>query len=434
MHPALEKAWNLVPKIVQDGIAMTVDRARRAPMPLVPSADTSREARVFISPANYAGQGYRWGRAAMRDRRVDAKNLVYAEINPFGYPADYSVPWRTVTHDRVWQRRLLDALSREFTHVLIEAEFPPLGGMWNGDVRRQVRELRARGLVVGAVCHGNDIRLPSRHRQHEAWSPFVNDDWVPVDRLERVVADNRQLLDDIDGPTFVSTPGLMLDVPYAHLLPVVIDPEPWRTAAPVLERERPRVLHIPSNPLVKGTAEIEPVLRRLHDEGVIEYVTVTGLTQDEMPGMFASGDIVLDQFRLGDYGVAACEAMAAGRLVISHISDTARAAVREGTGRDLPIVEANLDTLESVLREVVQDRGRYHDIAAQGPSFVDRVHDGAASRAVLERELLGLEPAAADPASSLPRAEDAENPEGAEGAVAPQGTAAAESAEAGDGA
>ncbi|MEV8337724.1 hypothetical protein [Leucobacter sp. NPDC077196] len=392
MHPAIEKLWKLVPKVVQDGIAMTVDRVRRAPMPPVPSADQRCEARVFISPANYAGQGYRWGRAAMRDERVDAKNLVYAEINPFGYPADYSVPWRTVTHDRVWQRRLLEALARDFTHVLIEAEFPPLGGMWNGDVRRQVRELRARGLIVGAVSHGNDIRLPSRHREHEPWSPFVNDDWVPVERLEKVVAGNRQMLDDLAGPTFVSTPGLMLDVPYAHLLPVVIDPDPWRTDAPVLERERLRVLHIPSNPLVKGTAEIEPVLRRLHDEGVIEYVTVTGLTQAEMPAMFASGDVVLDQFRLGDYGVAACEAMAAGRLVVSHIGEYAREAVREGTGLELPIVEATIETVESVLRDVVKDRERYRAIATRGPAFVDRVHDGSASRVVLERELLGIAP------------------------------------------
>ncbi|UOR02251.1 hypothetical protein MUN77_02650 [Leucobacter allii] len=376
---------------MQDGIAMAVDRVRGADFPPVPRADTDKAARLFISPANYAGQGFRWGRAVERDDRVDAKNLVYAEINPFGYPADYSIPWRTVTHDRVWQRRLLDALAHDFTHVLIEAEFPPLGGMWNGDVRRQVRELRARGVVVGALSHGNDIRLPSRHREHETWSPFVNDDWVPVDRLEKVVAGNRALLDDLACPTFVSTPGLMLDVPYAKLLPVVIDPRPWRSDAPVLERVRPRVLHIPSNPLVKGTAEIEPVLRRMHDEGVIEYVTVTGLTQAEMPAMFASGDIVLDQFRLGDYGVAACEAMAAGRLVISHIGDYARDAVRAGTGIELPIVEADLTSLEAVLRDVLAHRSRYRTIANAGPEFVDRVHDGEASRAVLEEGLLRLD-------------------------------------------
>ena len=344
--------------------------------------------RVFIAPANYAGQGYRWARALEVNPTVSARNMVYAEINPFGYDVDFAVRWRTVTHSRKWQKEQLKALTGAFTHVLIEAQFPPLGGMFNQDVYKQVKALRDGGTRVAMVCHGSDIRLPSRHKVLEEWSPFINDDWVPVEKLEKVMLKNRQLLDNINGPTFVSTPGLLLDVPYAHLLPVVIDPELWKSSNPVLTRKRLKVVHIPSNPLVKGTAEIADALNRLHDEEVIEYVQVSGVTHEEMPLIFGDCDVVLDQFRLGDYGVGACEAMAAGRLVVSHVSEQVRTEVLSATGLSLPIVEANIDNIEFVLREIAQNRKHYAEIARKGPGFVRHVHDGSFSRQVLEKYFL----------------------------------------------
>ena len=301
MNPTLEKIWKSLPKFAQDFIASTVDRVAGNEIPAPASCDQRKAIRVFIAPANYAGQGYRWARALEQNENISARNMVYAEINPFGYDVDFPVRWRTVTHSRKWQREQLETLTSNFTHVIIEAEFPPLGGMFGENVLKQVEALRAGGVNVAMVCHGSDIRLPSRHKELEPWSPFVNDEWVPVEKLEKVMVNNRQLLDEVDAPTFVSTPGLLLDVPYAHLLPVVINPSRWATSQPALMRKRLKVVHIPSNPLVKGTAEISEALTRLHNEEIIEYIQVSGVSHEEMPTIFADCDIVLDQFRLGDY-------------------------------------------------------------------------------------------------------------------------------------
>jgi hypothetical protein len=388
VNPSVEKLWKLLPKFLQDMIASTVDRLSGQQIPDPVTADLSKPVRLFIAPANYAGQGFRWARAVEANPLVSARNMVYAEINPFGYDVDYPVRWRTVTHSRKWQKNQLEALATEFTHVLIEAEFPPLGGMFHENVRAQVSALRDRGVSVAMVSHGSDIRLPSRHRELEPWSPFANDDWVPVEKLEEVVMKNREILDDTKAPTFVSTPGLLLDVPYAHLLPVVIDPMTWKSRNKPLRRKRLKVVHIPSNPLVKGTAEILEPLTALADEGLIEYVQVTGVTHDQMPAIFGSCDIVLDQFRLGDYGVAACEAMASGRLVVSHVSDQARDHIASATGLSLPIVEANIDNIGSVIRDVIKRRDFYSAIASRGPGFVTHVHDGRFSRSALEQHFL----------------------------------------------
>lgn len=388
MNPTIEKIWKFLPKFLQDFIASTVDKIAGNAVPSPPTADESKPIRLFIAPANYAGQGYRWARAVETNPLVSARNMVYAEINPFGFAVDFPVRWRTVTHSRRWQRNQLLALTTDFTHVLVEAQFPPLGGMFHEDVLKQVTALRSRGTKVAMLCHGSDIRLPSRHRELEQWSPFVNDDWVPVEKLEVVMLKNRRLLDVVNAPTFVSTPGLLLDVPYAHFLPVVIEPAFWQTQNEIFTSPQLKVVHIPSNPLVKGTAEILDAMLRLEQAGIIEYTQIVGVSHEQMPEIYGNCDIVLDQFRLGDYGVAACEAMAAGRIVVSHVSDQAREVVKQQTGIELPIVEANIDNLESVLLEISAHRDLYRKHASLGPAFVNAIHNGQYSRKVLEAHFL----------------------------------------------
>lgn len=388
MHPAVKVVWEALPKSVRDLVASSVDRMQGVAIPSPPTLPLDTPIRLFIGPVNYAGQGYKWARAVEKNSEIRALNLVSSENNVFRYDADYTVPWRTMTHSRRWQRDLLNALVDDYTHVMFEAQFPVLGGMYNHNVKRQVDVLRAGGVKVGMVCHGTDIRLPSAHRAREPWSYFSDDSWTSIPTLEKEVKKNRQLLDDVGAPTFVSTAGLLLDVPYAHLLPVVIDASLWRTTEPALQRERLRVMHVPSHPLQKGSILIDDAMRRLNDDGVIEYVHVLGRQQAEMPGLVAAADIVLDQFRVGDYGVAACEAMAAGRLVVSHVSNQVRDVVANQSGQELPIVEATIDSLEEVLRDIALRREYYAAIAANGPTFVDTMHDGRFSRRVLEQFFL----------------------------------------------
>ncbi len=88
---------------------------------------------------------------------------------------------------------------------------------------------------------------------------------------------------------------------------------------------------------------------------------------------------MIDQVRLGIYGVAPCEAMAAGRIVVSHVSKQVRDYVFSATGLTLPIVEANPDELESCLRAIIANPAEFVDVAASGGHFVDVIHSGRLS-------------------------------------------------------
>ncbi|WP_024357440.1 glycosyltransferase [Leucobacter chironomi] len=388
MHPAAERLWKLVPKLGQDTIATAVDRFKGVVPPPPPLPDADRAARLFIGPVNYAGQGYQWGRAAESTGRVSARNYVHDGNNLLLYPADYTVSWRTTEHSRAWQRAMADTLAEHYTHVLIEACYPILGGMFSGDMRRQISLMRNAGLKVAFVGHGTDVRLPSLHAQLDEWSYFRDADWIDPALVEPVVAANLQLIADTKAPVFVSTAGLLLDLPDAQFLGVIIDPDRWANDAPLLERERIKVVHAPTNPIPKGTPYVAPVAQKLHDEGLIEYVELRGIPNHEMPAVFADADVVLDQFRSGDYGVAACEVMASGRIVLAHVSDQVRDEVASHAGMPLPIHETTLENVEATLRDIVARRDHYRELARKGPEFVRRLHSGEFSRDVLMQHFL----------------------------------------------
>jgi len=345
--------------------------------------------RLYVAPVNYAGQGWQWARAAERNiEGVGAVNTVCRIGADFRHPADVEVPLGVYAASSRWQRAEFAAVTSGFTHVIVEAEKPPFGAVLDETTRGQVERLRAAGIAVAMLCHGSDIRLPSRHIADNDSSVFADALAATAPVLEKVARENRRLLDELGAPVFVSTPDLLRDVPYATWLPVVIEPSAWASETVPLERGRPIVAHAPSRAAMKGSELVDPVLAALDAEGLIEYRRIVKVPYGEMADIYRTSDIVLDQFRLGDYGVAACEAMAAGRVVVAHVNERTRAAVLEASGLSLPIVQSTTDEIEGVIRAIVADRETYRAMAEQGPQFVEAVHNGRMSADVLRGFLL----------------------------------------------
>lgn len=335
------------------------------------------ERRLLIAPVNSAGQGFAWARAAERLPGVSAANFMYRGADDvFAYPADHSVSTAYFVQNRRWQAAQRRAITRGFTHVLVESGRQVLGG--SSTPEDDIAWLRRRGIRVALLWHGSDIRLPDQHARTDPDSPFRDGRYAEQPRLQTITEANHRLLQSLDLPAFVSTPDLLTDVPEATWLPVVVDAARWADAAPSapLMRDRPVVVHAPSRAGLKGTALITPTMRRLHEEGAVEYREITGVSASRMPEVYGKADIVLDQFSLGIYGVAACEALASGRVVVSHVSEVVRERVRTRTSRELPVLEARAADLERVLRDILADRDRARGIAAAGPGFVQAVHSG----------------------------------------------------------
>ncbi|GGK67710.1 glycosyltransferase [Ornithinimicrobium pekingense] len=392
----------LLPEVVRDRVR---GLRRRLPVPLVRQVDRRLGAtpvlptpeelaraaarpepprtpvRLWIAPANFAGQGHAWARAV--DEHVPGAGArCMAVEGPHGFAADQVVP-AAAYRDIAWQKAQERYVLASYTHVLVEAGRPVLGTLYGRTCAGELPRLRQAGGVVGLISHGSDLRVPSRHAERFQHSPFRGSDDPLTARLERNALAQVQLFETFDGPTFVSTPDLLDDAPRATWCPTVVDPDRWASDTPVLERPRPRVVHVPSRGRLKGSAHIDAVLTDLHERGGVDYVRLEGVPHTTVQREVRAADVVIDQAVMGLYGVSALEGLAAGRLVLGFVGDRVRERVRDLTGLDVPIVEITPETLADVLGSTLDDRDTARSRATLGPAFVREVHDGRRSAAVL---------------------------------------------------
>jgi hypothetical protein len=360
-------------------------RYRPTDIPHLPAIAGTR-VRLTIGPANSAGQGFLWARAVERaNAESSALSIQGTAQGPFRAEVDLRVPIAVFQRSADWHSGFQDYLEHQ-THVIWESGMPLLGRRYGG-VAAEAQLLGRRGVRGALMFHGSDIRPPARHAVEEEWSPF-RDHEGPIWALDETAEANARLAASSGLPSFVSTPDLLRWLPGATWCPVVVDPARWRDACDPafdagISTRRPIVAHAPSQGWLKGTNRIEPTLHRLAAEGLIDYRRIVDVPHSSMPAFYAEADIVLDQFLLGSYGVAACEAMASGRLVIGHVDALARATVSERTGLSLPVHEATVGTLESEIRRIVGQPELFAAARAAGPAFVEAVHDGRRSAAAL---------------------------------------------------
>lgn len=360
---------------------------RRWPTPGLPAPSPDSGRRVLIAPANFAGQGWQWARALERHLPgVQAENWMYTTGPGFGFPADRILPVAANRAPRRWQRRRFDAVVDAFDAVVIEAGRPLFGRLFRYDSRREAEALAERGVRVAVLWHGTDIRSFRRHAATHPHSPYR----CPTARLraqEAVALRNQRRWSDFAGPVLVSTPDLLADLPGACWCPVTVDVSRRVDEAPPLGRRPAVVVHVPSNPAIKGTEFVDAAMVGLVREGLVEYRRLSRQPADEVRRAYSAADLVLDQFKLGIYGVAACEAMAAGRVVVSMVDRAVREVTARETGLSLPVLESSPEHLGETVKGAVLDPTASRRLAAEGRDFVIAVHDGRMSAQVLSRAL-----------------------------------------------
>lgn len=315
--------------------------------------------RVGIGPTNAAGQGYRLA-VALRGAGIAAESFGIEDQHPA--PLQFQVD-RTLTREE-WGSPAWCEYVDGFSHLL----------MWNGlspyaPHRWWVHELD-RPARKAAVFRGSELRVPAVHRTLEPWSPFRRKSALRS-QLEARNAWLRARLAEYVPEAYVATLEMLDYLPSAGWLPIIADPAEGR---PVLDRRRPVVLHFPTNGQLKGAAHVDAL--PLDD---IDLRRPALMAPDQALAAIADADVVIGGLVLGDYGGTEIQAMAAGRVVVGNVSPRVRDRLPEAC----PIVQADPATLRSVLHDIVVRPEHYHEIAARGPAFHARFHDGRFSVAQL---------------------------------------------------
>ena len=337
---------------------------------------------LAIGPSNYAGQATAWVRAVQAHLELPAWSFTGVPMRGggFGFEVDKRIGRIAFRNPLLWEMRTRSLLTGA-SHVALDGFKSFHRWDRHASFGADAVRIAEMGHKVALIAHGSDVRSPDGHLARDEWSYFSvgTDEWRA--NLRHQTEENRAVAESSGFPVFYSTPDLGADLPFGTWLPVVVDVDAWASSAPVLERERPLVVHVPSQrtPPIKGTHLILPVLQQLHDEGAIELVAPSALPHDQLRELVRTCDILVDQLLFGSYGVAAVEAMAAGRLTIGRMNDDTRARMEEAPN----MLEATPETLREVVLSVRGRREELRSAAARGALFARRWHDGRESARVL---------------------------------------------------
>jgi hypothetical protein len=159
-----------------------------------------------------------------------------------------------------------------------------------------------------------------------------------------------------------------------------IDTRPLEPVPPSLDGPV-RIVHSANHRGAKGTEFLVAAVERLRDEGhAVELDLIERVPNSEALARVAAADVYVDQLLFG-YAMAALEAMALGKVVLSGIEDTPDYQLfrRYSYLDECPIVPASPETITDVLRDLIARRGEWPAIGRASREYVERRHSYAAA-------------------------------------------------------
>jgi hypothetical protein len=157
-------------------------------------------------------------------------------------------------------------------------------------------------------------------------------------------------------------------------------PVPPMTEGPI------RIAHAANHRGAKGTEFLITAVERLRAEGTdLDLTLIERRPNREALELIAAADIYVDQLVFA-YALAALEGMALGKVVVSGLEDTPayQPFRRYSYLGECPIVPATVDTIESVLRDLIAHRDEWPAIGRRSRAYVERRHSPAACRELFE--------------------------------------------------
>lgn len=265
----------------------------------------------------------------------------------------------------VWEKALRECNVFIFVWNSFEADYS------------DYRQLREHGKKIVTVFCGDEVRWPhaaNEELQSYGLHPMQWDDAYiqylskaeiseKLHRL-RVAEKYSDLL--LGGP-----PSLQLALrPYDHLWqPIDLNFFVENTE----QRERPRVVHAPTDRAFKGTDYVLEAVRRIESEGVeFDLQLIEKMPFEEVVSAYTDGDILVGQLISPNGGSQEREALASGMVVLSSVGiDYPPLQVPD----DCPIIPVTPETVYDRLKNIILDRPRRLELARRGRPYVEKYHD-----------------------------------------------------------
>ena len=308
--------------------------------------------------------------SAMKERGVPASSLTVRRVR-YGHQPDICLE-RGVPNNLDATKQILNELIEEYDvfhfmgqPLLFYYGYPyPTGMDWI--------LLRAAGKKVFYHVRGFEGRLASVFRR---WSPYhyLNDnpEIIVSHYKEKEVRIFIEFATGVCNGVFVTDQELQTSIPQALIVPRVVDLKEWAFVG-IEPSDVLRVVHAPSRRVVKGTKYVLSTVEKLKSEGIpIELRLVEDTPHAEVRKLYEWADVLVDQLRIGWYGVLAVEVMALGKAVVCYIRDD----LKHYLPHPLPLATANPDNLYHVLKDLALDPEKVRSLGLRGRKYVEEFHD-----------------------------------------------------------
>lgn len=115
------------------------------------------------------------------------------------------------------------------------------------------------------------------------------------------------------------------------------------------------------------------------------------MSHQEARALYAQADLVIDQLLAGWYGAFAVECMSMGKPVIAYLREEDFSCLPAEMATSLPLINANPDTIEQVLREwLTTKKSELPERGRVSRRFVEQWHDPKKTALRLKRDYEGL--------------------------------------------
>lgn len=305
---------------------------------------------------------------ALRKLGYIAENLAVAP-SKFEYGVTYIRP---IGREKIWGcANLIEDLAEQFDIF----QFYAMPILWQPPSMAfptgiDILLLKTLGKVVIYSYRGTEARLESVFRKV---APYHYCD-EGLSFLKKFPEQEQKIMmsfiSGVADRVLVPDPELQTYVPNAIIVPRAIDLNEWPNVG-VKNQDNPLVVHAPSRKAVKGSESVIAAVKQLKNEGLnFNFELIEGLSNVEARKRYEQADVIIDQLRIGWYGVLAVEGMALGKAVISYI----RNDLKHHLGNSPPIALANPDNITDVLRSLIQDKERRIKLGITARQYCEKIH------------------------------------------------------------
>jgi glycosyltransferase involved in cell wall biosynthesis len=159
-----------------------------------------------------------------------------------------------------------------------------------------------------------------------------------------------------------------------------INLEDFRAIYPAQETQKPILVHTPSNTGAKGTKYVRESIKILANKKLnFTYIEITDQTREKALEAISNCDIFIDQFIMGGYGMASCEAMAMGKPVVSYIMPS----VTKLLPKDCPIINTDVNMLTANLEKLIKETSLRNETGLKSRTYIEKYHNAD----IIAREL-----------------------------------------------